>query len=102
MIMTPLYESEGELYSLFDHLMRYDENLGGTGEISVYSYMRICNFRTPVGLDEYKYNVVLSPAFVKCRTTEDKEYWWARFYILQRRTTWDITPHKLNGSIYET
>lgn len=101
MIMTPLYESEGELYSLFDQLMRYDEDLDNDGEVSVYAFMRMCKTRTPIGLSEYRYNVILNTCTVSHRIAEDKEYWWAKFYILQRRSTWDVTPHQIKNGIYE-
>lgn len=99
-IMTPVYETEAELYSLFDRLMRYDEETGNTGEIGVYEFMRTCGQRTPVGYPEYNYNVILNTCVLKRGTMNNG--WWAKFSIFRRRNSWDVINFKRQCKFYET
>ena len=99
--MSPLYDSEGGLYSLFDALMRYDEETGSTGEISVYKFLRITNSRAPYGCPEYKYNLILNTCTVK-RVDSDGNRWWARFNLIKRRESWDTVERKSKSCFYET
>lgn len=99
-VATPLFESEEGLYSLFDKLMRYDEETGNTGEISVYAFFTLCKSRTPYNCQEYKYNVILSTCSVS-KVDLDGEHWWARFKIVKRRESWDVFEIKHPSNFYE-
>lgn len=101
-IMTPLYNSEAELYSLFDKLMRHEEMNHSNGEVSVYDFMRICGSRTPSGYSEYNYNIILSSCMVGTTKVGEKR-WWAKFILVKRRTSWIVDPEfKVNSQFYET
>lgn len=98
-IMTPVYETEAELYSLFDRLMRYDEETGNTGEMGVYAFMRICGQRTPVWCSEYNYNVILDTCTLKRGAMNNG--WWAKFSIFRCRNSCDAVHLKHQCSFYE-
>lgn len=101
-IMTPLYDSEAELYSLFDKLMRREEENHSNGEVSVYDFMRICGSRTPSGYSEYNYNIILSSCMVGTTKVGNKR-WWAKFILVKRRSSWMLdSAYRNTSQFYET
>lgn len=83
---APLHETLEEVEDDLNKLKKYAKEVGSPNQIGVYSAMRILGYKTPIGLDEYKYDIYLDSAEVyetkygtfgckfktkKCRTISD-------------------------------
>lgn len=59
---TPARETEYETWYDISKLYKYAEEVGETDEISVYPAMRLLGYNAPIGLNEYKFSLILSSA----------------------------------------
>lgn len=64
-IITPTFKSLDDLENAVAKLMEYNEETHSNGQISQWAFLMVLGMRRPIGLREYKNDVLLNTGIVK-------------------------------------
>lgn len=82
-VITPTFNSLDELEAAVAKLMEFNEESHSNGRISQWSFLKILGMRRPIGLREYKNDVLLNTGVVK----HVNDYYYMQFDTVKSNRT---------------
>ena len=94
-IYSPIFCDLEDVVDFLKKLSEYDRETGETGKICVYQFMRMSGSRTPYGLKEYGYDVLLDTSELKTYSYEDGIERYSVKFKLRREKSFRESPGSL-------